>query len=119
MVNICARHVSLEENACLIMCEKGLVKAGWARCGEEKEFVTISPTVVEVTDFKLWYNQILGVLVLIDSNDHRCIGDIQSIDVFGPYTLDNVGETRLEWKRLILLCRNHCLISLTLHRCLQ
>ena len=52
--------------------------------------------MVEVTSLKLWYNQILGVLVLIDSNDHRCIEDIWNIDVFGLYTLDSVGKMRLE-----------------------
>ena len=75
------------------------MKKGWQKYGrhiaEKKGFVTISPTMVEVTSFKLWYNQILGVLVLIYSNDHRCIEDTQNIDVFGPYTLDSVREMKL------------------------
>ena len=66
-------------------------------CQRRKEFVTISPTMVEVTDFNNTYqgSQILGVLVLVDSSDRKCIGDIHSTDVVDWCILDNVRGMRL------------------------
>ena len=63
---------------------------------EEKEFVTISPTMVEVTDFNvLSDSQTLSVPELVDSNDHICIVDICNIDVVDQCILDNVRGRRL------------------------
>ena len=84
-------------------------------CEKRKEFITLSPTMVEVTSFKLLDSQILSVPVLIDSSDHMCIVDIQSIDVVDQCILDNVEETKLAWERLTLLYRSCCLSHLVLH----
>ena len=64
---------------------------------EEKKFVTISPTMVEVTDFNNTYqgSPILDVSALVGSSDCRCIVDIHSIDVVDQCILDNAGGTRL------------------------
>ena len=67
--------------------------------------------MVEVTGFNvLLDSQILGVLVLVDSNGHICIVDIHSIDVVDQYILDNVGGRRLVWRKLTLQCRSRCFI---------
>ena len=54
-----------------------------ANACRRKEFVTISPTMVEVTNFNNIYqdSRILGVSVLVDSSDHKCTVDIHSTDV--------------------------------------
>ena len=57
---------------------------------EEEKFVTISPTMVEVTGFNFLGNQTLSVLVLIGNSDCICIEDIQNIDVIDLCILDNV-----------------------------
>ena len=75
--------------------------------------------MVEVTGFNILDSQTLGVLVLIDSSDHICIVDIQSIDVIDCCILDNVGGRRLVWRTSILLYKNYCLICLILHCYLQ
>ena len=65
-------------------------------CQRRKEFVTISPTMGEVTDFNvLPDNQTLNVLGLVDSNDHIYIVDIYNIGVIDQCILDNVGGRRL------------------------
>ena len=65
-------------------------------------------TMVEVTDFNNTYqdSQILGVSVLVDSSDHKCIGDIHNIDVVDWCILDNARGTRLVWRRLTLQCKS-------------
>ena len=75
---------------------------------KRKEFVTISPTMVEVTDFNNTYqdSQILGVSVLVDSSDHKYIVDIHSIDVVDRCILDNARGKRLVWRRSTPLCKS-------------
>ena len=67
-------HVYLQVNTCQKEIKKGKVNA----CKEERkeEFVTISPTIVEVTSFNILDNQIFSALALIDSNGHIYIEDI-------------------------------------------
>ena len=89
-------------------------------CKKEKEFVTISPTMVEVTGFNFFLNsQILSVPELVNSNDHICIVDIQSIDVVDWCILDNVGGRRPVCKRSIPQCKSHRFVCLILHHLLQ
>ena len=89
-------------------------------CQRRKEFVTISPTMVEVTDFNVFLgSQILGVLELVDSNDRICIVDIRSIDVVDQCILDNVRGRRLAWRRSTLQCKSHRFVHRVLHRHLQ
>ena len=53
--------------------------------------------MVEVTDFNITCqdSRILGVLVLVDNNDHKCTVDIHSNDVVNQCILDNVKGKRL------------------------
>ena len=90
----------------------------WQTCvREEKEFVTISPTMIEVTGFNVCPdNQILGVLEPVDSNDCICIVDIHSIDVVDLCILDNVGGKRLAWKMSTLQYKSHRFVHIVLHR---
>ena len=75
--------------------------------------------MIEVTSFNvLLDSRILDVLVLVDSNGHRCIVDIHSIDVVDQYILDNVGGRRLVWRRSTLQCKSHHFVCRVLH-CLQ
>ena len=61
-----------------------------------KEFITISPTMIEVTGFNVFPDsQILGVLVLVDSNGRICTVDICNIDVVDQCNLDNIRGRRL------------------------
>ena len=59
--------------------------------------------MVEVTGFNILDSQILGAVVLIDSNGRICTEDIWNIDVIDLHILDNAKEKRLAWKKLILL----------------
>ena len=65
-------------------------------CQRRKEFITISPTTVEVTGFNvLPDSQILSILELVDSNDHIYIVGICNIGVVNQCILDNVRGRRL------------------------
>ena len=87
---------------------------------EEKEFITISPTMVEVTSFNVLLNsQTLGVPELVNNNDHICIVDIRNIDVVNQCILDNVRGRRLVWKRLTLQCKSCRFVHLICHCRLQ
>ena len=85
-------------------------------CQRRKEFVTISPTMIEVTGFNVFLDsRILSVLVLVNSNGHICIVDICSIGVVDRYILDNVGGRKLVWRRLTLQCQSRHFVRQVLH----
>ena len=77
-------------------------------CWRRKEFVTISPTMVEVTDFNNTYqdSRILNVSVLISGSDRKCTVDIHSTDVVDRRILDNARGKRLVWRRSTLQCKS-------------
>ena len=100
--------------------KKGMKKHGRHVSKKKREFVTISPTMVEVTGFNVFPDsQILGVPELVNSNDYICIVDIRNIDVVDRCILDNVGGRRLVWRRSTLQCKSCCFICRVLHRHLQ
>ena len=102
---------------CLSIVNGKEKKKGWQTCvKEEKEFITISPTMIEATGFNvLLDSRIPGVLVLVDSNGHICIVDIRSIGVVDWYILDNVGGRKLVWRRSTLQCKTCRFVRRVLH----
>ena len=53
-----------------------------------KEFVTLSPTKVEVTGFNNRDSRRLGALLRVEDSDRRCIVDTRNIRVVDPSNLD-------------------------------
>ena len=89
-------------------------------CQRRKEFITISPTMIEATGFNvLPDSQTLDVPELVNSNDCICIVDIHNIDVIDQCILDNVGGRRLAWRRSTPQYKNHHFVCRVLHRHLQ